>query len=144
MLPNTTECNALLPHYQQLQKTILAWRERDPDNAWLYDGASQDLSNAWKWIYRMGLRSELLEKSAGKSSASPNVCVIEDVWLVSEGGEKDGENDPNGKAVVLVKVDGQHRRVIEERIGSPFSNCVPAFAIAVSPLDTKYTPTDAK
>lgn len=61
MLPTTKEVNELLPHYQAIQLKLCEWRERDDNsNAWLYDGARQDLSNAWKWIYRMGVRHQLL------------------------------------------------------------------------------------
>lgn len=61
MLPTTKEVNDLLPHYQAIQLKIAEWRARDSnENAWLYDGASSDLSNAWKWIYRMGVRHQVL------------------------------------------------------------------------------------
>lgn len=40
------------------------WKDRDiADNAWLYDGARADIAAAWKWVYRMGVRQQILESS---------------------------------------------------------------------------------
>lgn len=61
-LPNTEEVNALIVHYQAIQKKLEEWKARDvPENAWLYDGARQDIAAAWKWVYRMGVRQQVLE-----------------------------------------------------------------------------------
>lgn len=56
---------------------------------------------------------------------------IEDIWLIREG----GENDPTAKAVVLVKVGGVYKRVIEENVHGPFSHCVHAGGILNAPVD---------
>lgn len=62
-LPNTEECNSLIGHYKAIQEQIAAWKARDIEsNEWLYNGASQDIAAAWKWVYRMGVRHQILEK----------------------------------------------------------------------------------
>lgn len=59
-LPASSECNSIFHHYIAIRMMLLRWKARDPENEDLYEWALNDIATAWKGVYRLGVRKQLI------------------------------------------------------------------------------------